>query len=90
MWFFTLAALVVAPKMANFARTKRNVHIWDSLHYPTKNLLPVPPESVRAHVDVITKFSDIDRFPFSAAIDLRCLEARGKFGKHLRGVRVAL
>ena len=64
--------------------------VWDSVHYPTQILLTVPPESVRAYVNVITKFSGIDRFPFSAAMELRCLEARGKFGKHSRGLRVAL
>ena len=64
--------------------------VWDSVHYPTKILLTVPPESVRAYVDVTTKFSGIDRFPFSAAMEHRCLEARGKFGKHSKGLRVAL
>ena len=60
---------MVAPKMAKFARKRNTTYMSaTSLHYPTQNLLPVPPESVRAYVDVITKFSDIDRFPFSAAI----------------------
>ena len=42
--------------------------VWDSVHYPTQILLTVPPEFVRAYVNVITKFSGIDRFPFHAWI----------------------
>ena len=41
-----------------------NVHVWDSLPYPTE-FLPLLPEFVRAYVGIITKSSGIDRFPFS-------------------------
>ena len=32
---------LVAPKMVNFApKTKRNLHVWDSLPYPTEFFIP--------------------------------------------------
>ena len=55
--------------MVNFA-PKRNATYMSGTHFPTLlSFLPLLPESVRtvvrAYADVITKFSGIDRFPFS-------------------------
>ena len=55
--------------MVNFT-PKRNVMYMSGTHFPTLlSFLPLLPESVRtvarAYAEVITKFSGIDRFPFS-------------------------
>ena len=66
---------LVAPKMVNFApKTKRNLHVWGSLLYPTEFFLSLLPGSVRAdaYANVITKFSGIDGFPFSIGLGIRC------------------
>ena len=55
--------------MVNFA-PKRNATYMSGTHFPTlMSFFPLLPESVRtvvrAYADAITKFSGIDRFPFS-------------------------
>ena len=38
---FTRATRLAAPKMVNFcAKTKRNIHVWNSLPYPTEFFNP--------------------------------------------------
>ena len=38
---FTRATRLAAPKMVNFcAKTKRNIHVWNSLPYPTEFFTP--------------------------------------------------
>ena len=59
-----------APKMVNFAPKRNVTYMSGTAHFPTLlNFLPLLPESVRtvvrANADVITKFSGINRFPFS-------------------------
>ena len=59
---------MVAPKMVNFAPIKRNATSVSGTPFPSVQsffLFPLPPESVPPYADVITKFSGIDRFPFS-------------------------
>ena len=51
--------------MVNFApKTNRNVHVLDSLPYPTEFFYPQPQRVYgRAYADVITKFFGMDRLP---------------------------
>ena len=49
--------MLVAHKMADFARkTNRNLHVWDSLPYPTQSFFTPYPQRVygRAYADVTT------------------------------------
>ena len=58
--------MLVAHKMVDFARkTNRNLHVWDSLPYPTQSFFTPYPQRVywRAYADVATKFSRMDRLP---------------------------
>ena len=72
-FYSSISVELVAPKMLNFApKTKRNVHVWDSLPYPTKST-PSECKGGRAYAEVITKFSGIDSLPFSMG-----LRARGR------------
>ena len=41
----------------------KNVHIWDSLHYPTEFLFLLSKSVRTVYADVITKFYGIARFP---------------------------
>ena len=72
---------MLAPKMVNFApKTKGNVHVWDSLPYPTRFFTPTPRVFFGglSYADFITNFSGVDSFPFSfrEGAPLRALRAR--------------
>ena len=67
---FARPNLLVAPKMVNFAPKRNVTYMSGTAHFPILlSFLPLLPESVRtvvrAYADVITKFSGINRFPFS-------------------------
>lgn len=77
IYIFTLATPLVAPKMVKkfWAKTKRNVDVWDSPPQPFEFFYPYSQSlyrwsGARAYTDVETKFSGIDRFPFSIGMRL--------------------
>ena len=65
---------LVAPKMVNFEpKTKRNLHVWGSLLYPTELFIPTTRVCTGGRVRWRhNQFSGIDGFPFSIGLGIRC------------------
>ena len=71
---FTVVTPMVVSKLVTFTPTKTQaVHLYcDSLSLPYKISPFLPPESVWTdYADTIIKFSPIDRFPISIAVEAK-------------------
>ena len=86
-WILTRATPLVAPKMVILRQNETQRQCLGLPSLPCEVFLLLPPQSVRAdgrtYVDVITKFSAIDRFPYSFTYlrygaPLRALRVRGR------------